>query len=213
MGALVMTHSDAHGLVLPPNLAPWQVVVVPIYKSDDQLSQINKKAEEIMKSLRTNGVTVKYDNRTTHKPGWKFNEYEMKGVPIRIAIGPRDLERGTVEVARRDNLSKESVNLEIVDSHIESLLNEIQEQLFIKAKESLEDSIHIVDNWDSFKLALDKGGFVSAHWDGTPETENKIKELTKATIRCIPLNNEKKDGLCILTGNHSKERVLFARAY
>lgn len=213
MGALIMTHSDDNGLVLPPKLAPTQVVIIPIYRGEEELLKLDALVKGLLEKLKKMGIRVKYDNRDSYKPGWKFNEYELKGVPIRIAIGPRDLERGTVEVARRDNLSKESVNLEIVDSHIESLLNEIQEQLFIKAKESLEDSIHIVDNWDSFKLALDKGGFVSAHWDGTPETENKIKELTKATIRCIPLNNEKKDGLCILTGNHSKERVLFARAY
>jgi prolyl-tRNA synthetase len=213
MGALIMTHSDDNGLVLPPKLAPTQVVIIPIYRGEEELLKLDALVKGLLEKLKKIGIRVKYDNRDSYKPGWKFNEYELKGVPIRIAIGPRDLERGTVEVARRDNLSKESVNLEIVDSHIESLLNEIQEQLFIKAKESLEDSIHIVDNWDSFKLALDKGGFVSAHWDGTPETENKIKELTKATIRCIPLNNEKKDGLCILTGNHSKERVLFARAY
>jgi prolyl-tRNA synthetase len=213
MGALIMTHSDDNGLVLPPKLAPTQVVIIPIYRGEEELLKLDALVKGLLEKLKKMGIRVKYDNRDSYKPGWKFNEYELKGVPIRIAIGPRDLERGTVEVARRDNLSKESVNLEIVDSHIESLLNEIQEQLFIKAKESLEDSIHIVDNWDSFKLALNKGGFVSAHWDGTPETENKIKELTKATIRCIPLNNEKKDGLCILTGNHSKERVLFARAY
>ena len=213
MGALIMTHSDDNGLVLPPKLAPTQVVIIPIYRGEEELLKLDALVKGLFEKLKKIGIRVKYDNRDSYKPGWKFNEYELKGVPIRIAIGPRDLERGTVEVARRDNLSKESVNLEIVDSHIESLLNEIQEQLFIKAKESLEDSIHIVDNWDSFKLALNKGGFVSAHWDGTPETENKIKELTKATIRCIPLNNEKKDGLCILTGNHSKERVLFARAY
>ena len=213
MGALIMTHSDDNGLVLPPKLAPTQVVIIPIYRGEEELLKLDALVKGLLEKLKKIGIRVKYDNRDSYKPGWKFNEYELKGVPIRIAIGPRDLERGTVEVARRDNLSKESVNLEIVDSHIESLLNEIQEQLFIKAKESLEDSIHIVDNWDSFKLSLDKGGFVSAHWDGTPETENKIKELTKATIRCIPLNNEKKDGLCILTGNHSKERVLFARAY
>jgi prolyl-tRNA synthetase len=213
MGALIMTHSDDNGLVLPPKLAPTQVVIIPIYRGEEELLKLDALVKGLLEKLKKIGIRVKYDNRDSYKPGWKFNEYELKGVPIRIAIGPRDLERGTVEVARRDNLSKESVNLEIVDSHIESLLNEIQEQLFIKAKESLDDSIHIVDNWDSFKLALDKGGFVSAHWDGTPETENKIKELTKATIRCIPLNNEKKDGLCILTGNHSKERVLFARAY
>ena len=213
MGALIMTHSDDNGLVLPPKLAPTQVVIIPIYRGEEELLKLDALVNGLLEKLKKIGIRVKYDNRDSYKPGWKFNEYELKGVPIRIAIGPRDLERGTVEVARRDNLSKESVNLEIVDSHIESLLNEIQEQLFIKAKESLDDSIHIVDNWDSFKLALDKGGFVSAHWDGTPETENKIKELTKATIRCIPINNEKKDGLCILTGNHSKERVLFARAY
>ena len=213
MGALIMTHSDDNGLVLPPKLAPTQVVIIPIYRSEEELLKLDAVVKGLSEKLKKLGIRIKYDNRDSYKPGWKFNEYELKGVPVRIAIGPRDLERGIVEVARRDNLSKESVKLEIVDSHIESLLNEIQEQLFIKAKASLEDNIHIVDNWDSFKLALDKGGFVSAHWDGTSDTENKIKEITKATIRCIPLNNEKKDGLCILTGNHSSERVLFARAY
>lgn len=213
MGALIMTHSDDNGLVLPPKLAPTQVVIIPIYRGEEELLKLDAVVKGLLEKLKKIGIRVKYDNRDTYKPGWKFNEYELKGVPVRIAIGSRDLEKGTVEVARRDNLSKESVKLEMVDSHIESLLNEIQEQLFIKSKVSLEDNIHIVDNWNSFKLALDKGGFVSAHWDGTPETENKIKELTKATIRCIPLNNEKKDGLCILTGNPSNERVLFARAY
>tara|TARA_B110000858_G_scaffold110153_1_gene125831 strand:+ start:1004 stop:2476 length:1473 start_codon:yes stop_codon:yes gene_type:complete len=213
MGALIMTHSDDNGLVLPPKLAPTQVVIIPIYRSEEELLKLDAVVKGLSGKLKKLGIRVKYDNRDSYKPGWKFNEYELKGVPIRIAIGPRDLERGTVEVARRDNLSKESVNLEMVDSHIQSLLNEIQEQLFIKAKASLDNNIHIVDNWDSFKMALDKGGFVSAHWDGTVETENKIKEMTKATIRCIPLNNEKKDGLCILTRNPSSERVLFARAY
>jgi len=213
MGALIMTHSDDNGLVLPPKLAPTQVVIIPIYRGEEELLKLDAVVKGLLEKLKKIGIRVKYDNRDTYKPGWKFNEYELKGVPVRIAIGSRDLEKGTVEVARRDNLSKESVKLEMVDSHIESLLNEIQEQLFIKSKVSLEDNIHIVDNWNSFKLALNKGGFVSAHWDGTPETENKIKELTKATIRCIPLNNEKKDGLCILTGNPSNERVLFARAY
>ena len=214
MGALVMTHSDDHGLVLPPNLAPWQVVIVPIHRSEEQLEQINKKAEGIMKSLREKGVSVKYDNRTSYKPGWKFNEYELKGVPLRIAIGPKDLEKGTVELARRDTFQKQSVSMDEVINIVPSLLIEIQELLFKKALKYRDDHITNVDDFDTFKELLDsKAGFLACHWDGTSQTEDKIKELTKATIRCIPLDLVEEKGKCILTGAPSSRRVLFAKAY
>jgi len=214
MGALVMTHSDDHGLVLPPNLAPWQVVIVPIHRSDEQLDQINEKAEGIMKVLRAEGVSVKYDNRTSHKPGWKFNEYELKGVPLRIAIGPKDLEKGTVELARRDTLQKQFVSMDEVSNLVPSLLTEIQEQLYNKALSYRDDHVTYVDDFDTFKELLDsKTGFFACHWDGTSQTEDKIKDLTKATIRCIPLDAVKEEGKCILTGAPSKRRVLFAKAY
>ena len=214
MGALVMTHSDDHGLVLPPNLAPWQVVIVPIHRSDEQLDQINEKAEGIMKALRAEGVSVKYDNRTSHKPGWKFNEYELKGVPLRIAIGPKDLEKGTVELARRDTLQKQFVSMDEVSNLVPSLLTEIQEQLYNKALSYRDEHVTYVDDFDTFKELLDsKTGFFACHWDGTSQTEDKIKDLTKATIRCIPLDAVKEEGRCILTGAPSKRRVLFAKAY
>ena len=214
MGALVMTHSDDHGLVLPPNLAPWQVVIVPIHRTDEQLEQINEKAEGIMKALRTKGLSVKYDNRTSHKPGWKFNEYELKGVPVRIAIGPKDLEKGTVEVARRDTLEKQFMAMEEVANAVPNLLNEIQDNLFQKALTFREEHITEVDDFETFKDLLEtKTGFLSCHWDGTAETEDKIKDLTKATIRCIPLDAKEQEGKCILTGAPSKRRVLFAKAY
>ena len=214
MGALVMTHSDDKGLVLPPNLAPWQVVIVPIHRNDEQLEQINEKVNELMKALRAKGVTVKYDNRTSFKPGWKFNEYELKGVPVRIAIGPKDLEKGTVEVARRDLLEKQFMTMEDVESAVPELLNEIQEGLFNKALTYRDEHITEVDDFESFKELLDtKTGFLSCHWDGTTETEDKIKDLTKATIRCIPLDAKEEEGECILTGKPSSKRVLFAKAY
>ena len=214
MGALVMTHSDDHGLVLPPNLAPWQVVIVPIHRSDEQLEQINEKAEAIIKSLRAKGVSVKYDNRTSYKPGWKFNEYELKGVPLRIAIGPKDLEKGTVELARRDTLQKQFVSMDEVSNIVPSLLTEIQEQLYNKALKYRDEHITRVDDFDIFKDLLDsKTGFFACHWDGTSQTEDKIKDLTKATIRCIPLDAVEEEGKCILTGAPSKRRVLFAKAY
>ena len=214
MGALVMTHSDDHGLVLPPNLAPWQVVVVPIHRSDEQLEQINEKAEDIIKSLRAKGVSVKYANRTSHKPGWKFNEYELKGVPLRIAIGPKDLEKGTVELARRDTLQKQFVSMDEVSNLVPSLLTEIQEQLYNKALKYRDEHVTYVDDFDTFKELLDsKTGFFACHWDGTSQTEDKIKDLTKATIRCIPLDAVEEEGKCILTGAPSKRRVLFAKAY
>ena len=213
MGALIMTHSDDNGLVLPPKLAPIQVVIIPIYRGEKEFEELDPVALKVLKELKASGIRVKYDNRDTHKPGWKFNEYELKGVPLRIALGPRDLEKGTAEVARRDTLSKELVKLKDLSDHIKSNLSEIQVQLYAKAKKSLDANINPADDWESFESALDKGGFVSAHWDGTSETENKIKEMTKATIRCIPIENKKISGSCILTGKPSKERVLFARAY
>jgi prolyl-tRNA synthetase len=214
MGALVMAHSDDQGLVLPPRLAPIQVVIVPIFKGENQLYAINEKVAELKKALEKKGISVKYDNRDTHKPGWKFAEYELKGVPVRIAIGPRDLENGTVEVARRD--TKEKAVYQMTDLHIkiEHLLEQIQDNIYRKALDLREEKTYRADTWDEFMDILDnKGGFVYAHWDGTTETEVKIKELSKATIRCIPLDNQPEDGKCILTGNPSGQRVLFARAY
>lgn len=214
MGALVMTHSDDKGLVLPPNLAPIQVVIVPIHKGDEQLAEISVVVDALVKDLRARGISVKYDNRTTLKPGFKFNEYELKGVPVRVAIGPNDLANGTFEIARRDTFSKEVVAKEGVADHIQSLLTEIQESLFKKALDYRASHITEVENFDQFKDVLEnKGGFVSAHWDGTPETEEKIKELTKATIRCIPLDRKEEAGKCVLTGAPSTGRVLFAKAY
>lgn len=216
MGALIMAHSDDNGLVLPPKLAPTQVVIVPIYKGDEELERISVKAKEIMASLRAKGISVQYDNRDTHKPGWKFAEYELKGVPLRIAMGPRDLENNTVEIARRDTLTKESVNLsEIsIEMHVSDLLDQIQRNIFQKAFEFRENMTTEADTWQEFENLLEnKGGFISAHWDGTTETEERIKELTKATIRCIPINRKEEKGSCILTGKPSAGRVLFARAY
>ena len=214
MGALIMTHSDDNGLVLPPKLAPYQVVIVPIYKGAEQLEAISTVAEELMKQLRLAGVTVKFDNRDTHKPGWKFNQYELQGVPIRIAIGPKDLEKGSVEVARRDTLTKQFMKQEEVASSVPLLLDEIQVSLFDKALRFREENTKVADTWEEFETLM-KGnpGFVYAHWDGTSSTENKIKELTKATIRCIPLNVVKEQGKCIYTGNSSIQRVVFAKAY
>ena len=214
MGALVMTHSDDNGLVLPPNLAPIQVVIVPIYKGLDQLDAISEKIEPLAKELRKRGISVKYDKRDTHKPGFKFNEYELKGVPVRIAVGQRDLENGTYEVARRDTLQKESVQADDVLDHIEQLLKEMQKNIFDKALAFRDEHMTEVDTYEEFKQVIEeKGGFVSAHWDGTRETEDRIKEETKATIRCIPLNNEKEEGKCMVTGKPSTQRVLFAKAY
>ncbi|MGB2354212.1 MAG: proline--tRNA ligase [Schleiferiaceae bacterium] len=214
MGALIMTHSDDNGLVLPPKLAPYQVVIVPIYKGEEQLAAISEVAEGLMKQLRLAGVTVKFDNRDTHKPGWKFNQYELQGVPIRIAIGPKDLEKGSVEVARRDTLTKQFMKQEEVASAVPLLLDEIQVSLFDKALRFREENSKTADTWEEFE-SLMKGnpGFVYAHWDGTTSTENKIKELTKATIRCIPLDAAKEEGKCVLTGNPSIQRVVFAKAY
>ena len=214
MGALVMTHSDDQGLVLPPNLAPIQVVIVPIYKSDEQLEEISTAVNVVMLALKKLNVSVKYDNRTTQKPGFKFAEWELKGVPIRIAVGPKDLENGTFEVARRDTLTKEIVSKEGIEIYISDLLAQIQKDLFDKALNYRDTHITEVNSFDEFKSILDsKGGFVSAHWDGTPETEEKIKDLTKATIRCIPLDRVEEAGSCVFTGSPSVGRVLFAKAY
>jgi prolyl-tRNA synthetase len=214
IGALVMAHSDDQGLVLPPKIAPLQVVIVPIYKGDEQKALINAKAQELMTKLKAMGISVKYDDNDTNRPGWKFAEYEMKGVPVRLALGARDLEKNVVEVARRDTKEKQTVSLDRVENYIEGLLNDIQQNLFSRAKAFRDAHITYADTWDEFEKLLDeKGGFIAAHWDGTAETEEVIKEKTKATIRCIPLNNPQEDGKCILTGKPSVQRVLFARAY
>ena len=213
MGALVMTHSDDKGLVLPPKLAPYQVVIVPIYKSEEQQNEINSKVLEIKESLEKRGITVKYDNRDTHKPGWKFAEYEMKGVPIRLAIGMRDIENNTIEVARRDTLEKEIIEIDKIEEKVAILLDQIQDNLFNKAISFRKDNTHIANTYDEFKKLIDKGGFVYAHWDGTSKTEEMIKNETKATIRCIPLKNDEGEGECIFSKNKSNQRVLFAKAY
>ena len=214
MGALIMTHSDDHGLVLPPKLAPIQVVIVPIYKGEEQLNELNAHVDGLVKELRSKGISVKYDNRDTHKPGFKFNEYELKGVPLRIAIGPRDLENGTYELARRDTLTKETVAAEGISDLVVKLLDEIQDNLWSKALHHRSQNITNVEDYQTFKEVLEqKGGFISAHWDGTAETEDRIKEETKATIRCIPLDQKIEEGTCIYSGQPSKRRVLFAKAY
>ena len=214
MGALVMSHSDDYGLVLPPKLAPIQLAIVPIYKNPEQLDQINERVEKLTKDLRAEGISVKYDNRTTYKPGWKFAEYELKGVPLRLAIGPRDMENNTAELARRDTLEKEVLSQDNVVERVKFLLDEIQDNLFQKALDRRNELITEVDNFEDFKNVLDtKGGFVSAHWDGTSETEEKIKTLTKATVRCIPNDAKEEEGSCVFSGKKSNKRVLFAKAY
>ncbi|SFB52112.1 proline--tRNA ligase [Algoriphagus aquimarinus] len=216
MGALIMAHSDDNGLVLPPKLAPIQVVIIPIYRKDEELDAITEKANEIIAELRKVGVSGKYDNRDTYKPGWKFAEHELKGVPLRIAIGPRDLENGTIEIARRDTLTKEQFELssEPISDKITALLDEIQTSIYSKAFNFRGEMTTEVNSWDEFKEILEeKGGFLSAHWDGTAETEEKIKDLTKATIRCIPLDRKEEAGVCVYTGQPSTGRVLFAKAY
>ena len=214
VGALIMTHSDDKGLVLPPSLAPNQVVIVPIYKSEEGLNAITEVVNGILNNLRGKNISVKFDNRTTHRPGAKFAQHELQGVPLRVAIGPKDLENGTVEIARRDTLTKQIVNLEDLTETIEGLLKEIQEALFNKALDFRNTHTTEVDTFEEFKDVLEtKTGFISAHWDGTNETEEKIKELTKATIRCIPLDMNKIEGICVYSGNPSKGRVLFAKAY
>jgi len=214
MGGLIMTHSDDHGLVLPPKLAPIQVAIIPIYRQDDQLEAVTEKVLPIKKALEEKGISVKYDDRDTYKPGWKFNEYEFKGVPVRLAMGPRDIENGTVEVARRDTLEKELVSLDNVVEHVEKLMIEIQENLYKKAVDFRTEKTTEVSTYDEFKEVLKtKSGFVLAHWDGTPETEERIKKETKATIRCIPLEGEKVAGKCVFSGKPSTQKVLFAKAY
>ena len=213
MGALVMTHSDDKGLVLPPKLAPFQVVIVPIYRNDEQLEKIKEIVLEIKSSLENRNISVKFDDRDTHKPGWKFAEYELKGVPVRLAIGMRDVENGTVEVARRDTLEKETLKVENIDVKVENLLHKIQKNLFDKANDFREENTFQADSFEEFKELIEKGGFVYAHWDGTSETEEIIKNDTKATIRCIPETSEINEGKCILSGKKSKQRVLFAKAY
>ena len=214
IGALVMAHSDDQGLVLPPKIAPFQVVIVPIYKGEESKPVIDAKANEIMKELRDAGIRVKYDNNDNTRPGWKFAEYELKGVPVRLAMGLRDMENNVVELARRDTKEKQQVSIVGLSGYIIKLLDEIQENLYNNALKYREQHITSVDSWDEFVKTLnEKGGFVSAHWDGTAETEAEIKEKTKATIRCIPLNNSREQGVCILSGKPSKERVLFAIAY
>lgn len=213
MGALIMTHSDDNGLVLPPKLAPYQVVIVPIYKNAEQLAAINEKVTEITRLLKAKGISVKYDNNDTKKPGWKFAEYELKGVPVRLALGARDLENGTVEVARRDTLTKETVSLEGIENYVAGLLETIQANIFRKAVDYRASVTREVNSYDEFKIEIEKGGFLLCHWDGTPETEEKIKEDTKATIRCIPLDGDRTPGTCMVTGKPSVQRVVFARAY
>ncbi|MBR6519878.1 MAG: proline--tRNA ligase [Paludibacteraceae bacterium] len=213
MGALIMAHSDNNGLVLPPALAPFQVVIVPIYKGEEQLAMINEKADALVKELKALGVSVKYDNADNKKPGWKFSEYELKGVPVRVVLGARDLENGMVEIMRRDKLEKSSVAYEGVAGYIKELLNDIQANIFQKALDYRASVTREVNSYDEFKVEIEKGGFISAHWDGTPETEELIKQETKATIRCIPLDDDNTPGVCMVTGKPSARRVLFARAY
>jgi prolyl-tRNA synthetase len=214
MGALVMTHSDDNGLVLPPKLAPIQVVIIPIYKGLEQLDVISERVKPLVEELKSKGISVKYDNRDTHKPGFKFNAYELKGVPVRLAIGQRDMDNGTYEVARRDTLEKTTVPMNEVVAKIEFLMEDIQEKIYQKAFDYRKEHITLVDTYTEFKKVLEeKGGFISAHWDGTTETEDRIKEETKATIRCIPIDVEKENGVCIFSGKPSQKRVLFAKAY
>ena len=213
MGALIMTHSDDSGLVLPPKLAPFQVVIVPIYKGEEQLKLVSEKVSEIKKVLEEKDISVKYDDRDTHKPGWKFAEYELKGVPIRLAIGQRDLENGTIEVARRDTMEKETYQITDIENKVENLLAQIQDNLFKKALTRKEEKTYKADSFDEFKTLIKNGGFVWAHWDETSETEEKIKQETKATIRCIPIERLEEVGKCIFSGKPSKQRVLFAKAY
>jgi prolyl-tRNA synthetase len=213
MGALIMCHSDDNGLVLPPKLAPYQVVIVPIYKNDEQLAKIDEKVAEISAKLKALGVSVKYDNNDAKKPGWKFAEYELKGVPVRLALGARDLENGTIEVARRDTLTKETRSVENVEQYIKDLLDTIQENIYTKAFDYRTSVTREVNSYDEFKVEIEKGGLLLCHWDGTTETEEKIKADTKATIRCIPLEGDKTPGVCMVTGKPSAQRVVFARAY
>ena len=214
MGALIMAHSDDNGLVLPPKLAPIQVVIIPIYKKEEELQKVSRVAEQIKEELEGMGITVKYDDRDTQKPGWKFNEYEMKGVPVRLALGPRDLDNNTVEVARRDTLEKQTIARDQVSEAVPALLENIQQNIYQKSLDFRTAHTHVVDTWDEFcDIIQNRPGFIMAHWDGTTETELKIKEETKATIRCIPLNGPDEEGQCIYSGKPSRQRVLFALAY
>ena len=213
MGALIMSHSDDNGLVLPPKLAPYQVVIVPIYRNDDQLKEIDRKVSGIIQRLKALGISVKYDNADNKKPGWKFAEYELKGVPVRLAMGGRDLENNTIEVFRRDTLTKETLSCEGVEQHIQGLLDEIQVNIYKKAADFRTSQTREVDSYEAFKEEIEKGGFLLCHWDGTPETEERIKNETKATIRCIPLDGDTTPGNCMVTGKPSAQRVIFARAY
>jgi prolyl-tRNA synthetase len=213
MGALIMAHSDNNGLVLPPKLAPFQVVIVPIYKSEEQLAAISEKVAQITTELKQLGISVKYDDSDNRKPGWKFAEYELKGVPVRLAMGARDLEHATVEIMRRDTLEKETVSFDGIAVHIQHLLDDIQTNIYKKAFDYRASVTREVNSYDEFKEEIEKGGFLLCHWDGTPETEERIKEETKATIRCIPLNGDKTPGKCMVTGKLSAQRVVFARSY
>jgi prolyl-tRNA synthetase len=213
MGALIMAHSDDQGLVLPPRLAPIQVVIVPIYKSEEDLQKISEKVNPIFEELKAKGISVKYDDDDKQRSGWKFAEYELKGVPIRLALGMRDLENGTIEVARRDTLTKESRSIEGIADYLSKLLDEIQMNIFQRALKFREENTFPVDTWEGFKTQIEKGGFIKAHWDGTSETEEKIKEETKATIRCIPFDEPEEEGTDVYSGKPSKQRVVFARAY
>ena len=213
MGALIMTHSDDNGLVLPPHLAPIQVVIIPIYKSLEQLSGINEKVAPIIERLKAKGISVKYDNADNKRPGFKFADYELKGVPVRLALGARDIENGTIEVMRRDTLEKASVSIENIEDYVVNLLEEIQNNIFAKALKFREEKTTTVETYEEFKEKIEEGGFILAHWDGTSETEEKIKEETKATIRCIPLEGDKTPGKCMVTGRPSAQRVIFARNY
>jgi len=213
MGALVMSHSDDNGLVLPPKLAPIQVVIVPIYRKPEELEAITEKVDGVIQDLKAKGISVKFDDRDTQKPGFKFAEWELKGVPVRLAIGPRDLANGTIEVARRDTLEKETLQIEGIANKIEHLLEQIQINIYQKAYDFREQNTFVVDEWDEFREKVEAGGFILAHWDGTPETEQKIKNETKATIRTIPIDGKMEEGKCILTGKPSNQRVVFAKAY
>ena len=213
MGALIMTHSDDNGLVLPPHLAPIQVVIVPIYKSTEQLDEISRRVEPMVEKFRNMGISVKYDNADNKRPGFKFADYELKGVPVRLALGARDLENGTIELMRRDTLEKETLPIDGIEERVQKLLEEIQANIYKKALALRESKTTTVDTYDEFKEKIEQGGFILAHWDGTPETEEKIKEETKATIRCIPLEGDKTPGKCMVTGRPSAQRVIFARNY
>ena len=213
MGALIMAHSDDNGLVIPPKMAPIQVVIVPIYKTDEEHAKISETVNVLKKELEAKGIRVKYDDRDTQRPGWKFAEHELRGVPVRLGLGPKDLESGMIELARRDTLTKTSVDRKTIVEVVVGLMEEIQDSMFAAALQRRESSTNKVDTWEEFETALEKGGFIYAHWDGTPESEQKIKEKTKATIRCIPLNNKQEEGKCIFSGKPSSQRVVFARAY